>query len=238
MARITGFILLTIAFATLSLSAAPAKVTVDSIYAQVEKNYNGIRDYRTDAEVNADIQNPRVHISKSRSTIYFKRPDKVKVVAKEGFSVMPDTFPGNPITAIKREFNAKYIGSAKIDGQDVYILNLAPKSGPINGAIAKLYVEKKRSLIHGMDINAGEGRISTRFVYSRVDGKYWLPSRINVRMESISQPMVGRHRHFQGKKGNVQQSKSTNGTTTITFSNYRVNKGIPDNIFAGKTNKR
>jgi outer membrane lipoprotein-sorting protein len=151
---------------------------------------------------------------------------------------MPDTFPGNPIAVIKREFNAKYVGTTKIDGQDVYVLNLAPKSGTNIGAAIKLYIEKKRSLIHGIDILAGESKVYTRFTYCKVDGKYWLPSRINVRMEGIAQPMHGRQRHMNSQKNSNKTSKPAGGVTTVTFSDYRVNEGISDKIFADKSNKR
>ncbi len=208
-------------------SAAPKKMTVNDVFALVQKNYNSISDYQVEATVNADFNNPKMHITNSQAIIYFKRPDKVKVEAKSGFAMMPETFPGDPVTAIKSAFNATYEGTVKYNGVPAYVLKLKPKTTEHQGA-ATLFIEQKRGLILGSLMREQGFSIATKWNYGRVDGKYWLPSEIKVAM-SGSFP-VRSHPGHQTRP----EMKSGKGSATVKFTNYRVNKGIPDNIFAKK----
>lgn len=215
----------------LSSSVAQAKPTSAQVLAQVERNYAAIRDYSADVEV--AINSPQVHAAKTKATIYYKRPNKLKLVAREGFAVLPrDAFPGNPVAAIRANFDVAYGGSGKAGGEPVHVLKLVPKTSQAERTM-KLLVDKRRGLIVGTEAEFGAAKFSSRWTYVRVDGRYWLPSQIKVEMSgAMSRPV------FDPDEIKVVPPKSGKGTALVTFSNYRVNKGIPDSVFTEKKNRK
>lgn len=216
-----------LAMVTVTALSAQAKPSSTEVLAQVEKNYKTIRDYRVDVEVS--VESTQVHMPTTKATVYYKRPDKVRVVANEGFAMLPkDAFPGNPVDQIKANFDTAYAGSAKLGGAPVHVLKLVPKTSQAQGTM-RLYVEKRRSIIMGMDTETQGAKFGSRWSYVRVDGKYWLPSRIKVEMSGSMVPQA-----FDPDEGKVKPARSGKGTALITFKNYRVNKGVPDSVFVEK----
>ncbi|HOK53653.1 MAG TPA: outer membrane lipoprotein-sorting protein [Armatimonadota bacterium] len=206
--------------------AAAEKVTSATILALVEKNYKDINDYKVDAEVTID--SPQLYVKGSKMTIYFKKPNKVKIEAKEGFAVMPQVFAGNPATEIKSKFNVEYTGDSKLGGEPVYVLKLTPKSTSAPGNM-KLFVEKKRGVIVGSEAKANDMTMISRWTYVKVDKKYWLPSQIKVEMSgTLSSPA------YDPDEVKVKPAKTGKGTAVIKLKNYQVNKGLSDKIFEQK----
>jgi outer membrane lipoprotein-sorting protein len=204
-----------------------AKQTGADVLSLVEKNYKGIKDYKVDVTVS--VKSPQLNMPRSVATLYYKEPNKTKIVPKEGFMMLPkDAFPGNPVNAIKAGFNTTLVGSAKFSGSDVYVLKLVPKEQRSQSTM-KLYVEKNRGLILGADANNGDAYLKSKWSYTRVDGKYWLPSEIKMEMSgTLSDPA------FDPREMKVKAPKSGKGTGNVKFSNYKVNKGIPDKVFSNK----
>ena len=221
---LAGSLALAAAWLTAAAAAQP-KTTAADVFRLIDRNYSRIRDYRVDVELSADVHSPRMHISGSRATIYFKRPNKVKVVAREGFALMPDTFPGDPVAAIKSEFNAAYAGTAKIDGEPAHVLTLVPKTTQAQGRM-KLFVEKRRGLILGTKLQAGDFELKSRWTYARIDGKYWLPSEIKLEMQ-----VRARVPNPDPDVKDARPSAPGKGRAVVRFSNYKVNRGIPDSLF-------
>jgi outer membrane lipoprotein-sorting protein len=167
---------------------------------------------------------------KGTGTIYFKRRDKFKLEPGDGFMVLPkEAFPGNPVDAIRTNFTVSYAGSAKVDNEPVHVLKLVPKTQDAGGAV-QLYVEKRRGLILKADsANAGGADMKSRWTYVRADGKYWMPQQIRVNMSGVMSPQA-----FDPRDMKTKPPKSGKGTATVKFSNYRINKGIPDSVFVEK----
>lgn len=217
------------ALAVIAAGAVQAKPTASDILSLVEKNYCPIRDYTVDVEVSVD--SPQMKMPRSTATVYYKCPDKVRLVPREGFMLLPkNAFPGNPVSAIKKNFSASYTGMCEVAGEPTYVLKLVPRTDEAPG-VMKLLVEKKRGVIVGMDSDSSETKLKSRWSYARVDGKYWLPSQINVEMSGTMPAQASKPREVSRKP-----ARSNKGTALVKFKNYRINKGISDSIFA--TQKR
>lgn len=182
-----------------ALAAAP---TGDAIIASVKRAFSPINDYRCDVTVT--VQGPQISINNMSMTLYFKKPNRMHIDAKQGFAVAPSgNFLGNPIEELSKG-HATYLGTERNQGRECYVLKLSGQ-----GVNPKLYVDKARSVIVATEDERGSKAI---WRYGRVDGKYYLPSEIRAEMPN--------------PRGGSERVK-----TTIRFSNYRVNKGISDKIF-------
>lgn len=224
-ARIAELIVVALLF-TVSVGAVPSRPKAPDVLALVEKNYKGINDYSVD--VTASVKSPQMHVPKSEATIYYKKPDKVKIAAKEGFAVLPNTFTGNPVAEIRKNFTVTYGGAAEIGKEPVYVLNLKPKTMKAKGEM-KLFVEKRRGLILKALTEVGGMKLTSKWSYSKVDGKYWMPSRIKIDMTGMTPDSS-----IDPAEGRVKPSAAESGTAEVKFSNYRINKGIADKVFTEK----
>jgi len=215
----------------LAAAARPKPAPADVI-GLLERNYASIHDYSADIEVSVD--SPQLHMPRSAATLYFKRPDRMKIVPKEGFAVLPkDVFPGDPVRSIKQNFRLERLDSAKVGNEPVYVLSLVPKTTDVRGAM-KLFVEKRRGIIIGTDADVGGAKFKSRWTYARVEGKYWLPSEIRIEMSGAMSTPV-----FDPREVKIKPPKSGKGTTLVRFSDYKINRGIPDSVFAeGKQTSR
>ncbi|MEN6520016.1 MAG: hypothetical protein ABFD46_02550 [Armatimonadota bacterium] len=206
--------------------AAPGRPKASDVLDAVQKNYSSINDYRVDMTVS--VKSQEVHISNNKATVYYKKPDKVKVAAKEGFAVLPKTFAGNPVAEIRKNFTAVYDCADKIGKEPVHVLKLKPKTTRAGGSM-KLYVEKRRGLILKTLTEASGMKMTSSWSYKKVDGKYWLPSRIKIDMNGMESGRKPGHH-----KGREVPQAAGSGTAEVKFSNYKINKGIPDKVFVEK----
>jgi outer membrane lipoprotein-sorting protein len=223
--RVASSIVLALLVAA-AVIAAPSRPKASDVLDRIQKNYSSINDYRVDVSVS--MKSRDVHIPKSDAIIYYKKPNKVKVAAKEGFTLLPKTFTGNPVTEIKKNFTATYEGAAKVGKEPVHVLKLKPKTTQAGGTM-KLYVEKRRGLILKTLTEFSDTKMISNWSYSKVDGKYWLPSRIKIDMAGMSSGPKPDH-----PRGRTMPPAVGNGTAEVKFSNYRINKGIPDKVFIEK----
>lgn len=206
----------------LLLPAAAGAPSGDSIVAAMRKQFSAVNDYR--ADVSLTVKGPKVSINNMQMTVYYKKPNKIHVEAKQGFAMMPGgNYFGDPLGEISSA-RATYVRTEKKQGRQCYLLNVAA-----NQAVMKLWVDKQRSVVVAME--SGQG-LKTLWQHAKVDGKYYLPVQISADVQGL--PMGNGH-HARATGNEKDQIGPTKAV--VKFSNYRVNKGIDDKIFQEKKPK-
>lgn len=213
---------LCIALILVTLSGlACAQPSADKVIADVKRTFNAVNDYRVDATLS--VKGDKLSVRNMKMTIYYKKPGRMHIDAKQGFAFVPTgTFLGNSIDDMTRGAKATYLRAERRSGIDCHLIRLDPAGPGGNPISVLLWIDKARSVVIASRTE-GEAQMSTTWTYSRVDGKYHLPTRIAA---DIAPPASGPH------AGAMQKSQAV-----ITFANYRVNKGIPDSVFEEKPKK-
>jgi hypothetical protein len=209
-----------------ALVSAPlsAKTNTADVLALMEKSFGQVRDYKADAVMN--VNTPQLHVKDSRATIYYKRPDRVKVVPKDGFAVIPDeAVPGDAAKWIRDNFTPSFAGTQIIAGQPAYVLNMTAKT-PSVPATMRVWVEKSRGVIIATESKSSEMTMKSSWKYARVDGKYWLASEVRIDMSGMMAPAV-----YNPHKVRSEPPKTGSGSAVVTIKNYVANRGIPDSVF-------
>ena len=222
--------LLSFAFVLLCCAApqhAGAQTDAYELLGRVQNLFARIDDYRTDIE--ATVQMTGFSVPKMTATMYFKKPDRMHIES-EGFAMLPRDVVGfRPDVFKKEEYDAVIQGKGTVDGVSCIKLKLLARADSLRLQRATLYVDPTRDLVLRMDADPGEGASAQAdFTYTRVQKKYWLPSSIVISMDS---PM-----RFRRPNMSKAQKPTGDGKATITmrYSNYVVNKGIPDSVFEKK----
>lgn len=194
-----------------------AGVTGDQVVAAVKSKFDPIKDYKADITMN--LKGPGVSLNNMKMTLYFKKPNKIHIEAKEGMGVVPPgNYFGNPIDELTKNKKAVYVRSEKRNGADCHVVRLDPAQKQSNEPSILVWVDKAKSVI--VAIESPDHGLKSNWTYTKVDGKYYLPSQISAEMDAPS-----------------QSGKPQKATTTIKFNNYKVNKGISDKVFEQKSTK-
>ncbi len=205
-------------------SAQAAKFGSLDVLKLMDKSFAPVKNYRAEATMKIDM--PQMHIKDSSATIYFKRPNRVKVVAREGFTMIPnDAIPGDPAAWIRENFDAAYEGTGTKFGQSVYVLKLVGKTPTVPSNV-RMWVDKSRGVILGTESSGDGMTMKSRWGYTKVDGKYWLPADITIEMTGLVAGAV-----YDPHKAKYSKPTTGGGAAIVKITKYTVNKGVSDSVF-------
>jgi hypothetical protein len=191
----------------------------------IEKKYSGLKDYRVDVNVHFDIEALKAPDMQAR--LYFKAPDKMKVESKKVFFFPKEGGYFNPSLFKKKDFEVRLLERLIYDGRKAVRLKLTPTDMNTYNKGLVLTIDTDRNLIREIKISPSEGReIKAAIEYGMFDG-FELPTHIDLQLDIPSEEPSGMKEFTQFG----QRTKSITGKIQITYSNYRVNLGLSDEIF-------
>jgi hypothetical protein len=191
----------------------------------IEKKYSGLKDYRVDVNVHFDIEALKAPDMQAR--LYFKAPDKMKVESKKVFFFPKEGGYFNPSLFKKKDFEVRLLERLIYDGRKAVGLKLTPTDMNTYNKGLVLTIDTDRNLIREIKISPSEGReIKAAIEYGMFDG-FDLPTHIDLQLDIPSEEPSGMKEFTQFG----QRTKSITGKIQITYSNYRVNVGLSDEIF-------
>ena len=129
-------------FLSFSLFAQDANKTVVQVLARMNK----VRDYKVDAQIKSDI--PLIKIMPAKATIYFKQPEKFRMITK-GIAILPKKGFTDLTTLLKNKaaYNALFTGFEVIDGVKTESITLLPTDDSGEIVLAKIWVDPTLDLI-------------------------------------------------------------------------------------------
>lgn len=209
-------------------ASAQAQQDAGAILDAVKAQYEKVNDYKV--QINAVIKMKGLSAPPMDATMYFKKPDRIQVES-DGFAMLPrDAVGFHPAMFNKDEYDLVVQGSERIGNVECTKVKMLALSDTIRLQRAMIYVDTKRALIMRMDFDPGAGASATAdFSYDRINGKYYLPSRIDIEMES---PM--RWQRPGQKPKSDEKPEDRKARISMKYSGYVVNKGIPDSVFETK----
>lgn len=191
----------------------------------IEKKYSGLKDYRVDVNVHFDIEALKAPDMQAR--LYYKAPDKMKVESKKVFFFPKEGGYFNPSLFKKKDFEVRLLERLIYDGRKAVRLKLTPTDMNTYNKGLVLTIDTDRNLIREIKISPSEGReIRAAIEYGMFDG-FELPTHIDLQLDIPSEEPSGMKEFTQFG----QRTKSITGKIQITYSNYRVNLGLSDEIF-------
>jgi hypothetical protein len=193
----------------------------------IENKYSELKDYTADVNVHFDMETFKTPDMQAK--LYFKAPDKMKVESKGVFFFPREGGYFNPGLFKKDDFEIKILEPAVEGNRDIK-LKIVPKKKERMGREFILLIDRKDNLVKEIQTSQFDGRESrAKIEYGRY-GSFELPRYIRL---TLDLPSV----ELNEKKGFgplEQKSERITGTIEITYANYRVNKGLKDDIFKAK----
>ena len=237
------------AFCTILFAKDDSKF-IERVISQTDQQYKKVFDFQVEMQININV--PGFRMPKKKFKVFFKQPDKIKFNTK-GFGVLPNT---GLFTSPKDNFdNLKdliinkdkiKIGNNQIMISGTLIMDSLKAKFPNEYAklsfnpIVDVVVDTSKWLI-----NSVTSRIDTLKLfqinnyYELYENKYYLPSTSTVEyfikdmklanwLKDDIPSMIGADQQLAKGQDIVK------GMITVKYSDYLINKNLPDYIFKKK----
>ncbi|HKH59385.1 MAG TPA: hypothetical protein VKA49_01070 [Flavitalea sp.] len=207
---------------------------VDGLMKKVKAKLELVNDYKADGQLKTDV--PFMKVPESKVSIYYKKPNKFKIIKEEGISIVPkggvsinlnSLFSGNEYAMIAS-------GTSSVRGQPVVVVKLLPLKEESDVVLSTLYINEKEALIYKANTTTkNNGTYEMEMIYGKF-ATWGLPDKVlfsfNTKEYKLPKGVTFEYETEQ-KPETHSKPKSTKGTVEITYQNYAINKGIQDNVF-------
>jgi len=185
------------------------------ILNRMQQSYQAIDDYIADIQVITNI--PGFAIPPRRFTVYVKQPDKVKIESDSLVVIPKDALLlGNIEGHLAKAGRVILNGVTRHQGRTIYCLKFFPNDSNRRDRVL-LWIDGRRYTLSRTELWAGPNRLLTVYwEYTRVDDKYWMPTEVKCEISG-------------GSLGDGRP-----GTVTVSFSRYRINVGLSDELFGAQ----
>jgi outer membrane lipoprotein-sorting protein len=205
----------------------------DEILARLQHSYDALEDYRV--TVQAEINMERLRVPRMKATLYFKQPDKIHFES-ESFAMLPRDGVGfNPLV-YTMNYTGQIAGIDTVDGIRTTKVFLTQKNETTRIRQLTIWVDTQRWVVVKMESVPYQGRqIRMRMEYMKIENTWWLPIKIIVALDFLSttgDEQQSRESELHSPMGRSQLPRK--GTVTVTYSDYRVNQHLSDELFREK----
>lgn len=212
----------------------PQQKIADDLINSVITNFNRVKDYEVDVDIKVDVEFLKVPDSKAR--IYFKQPDKIKLKS-DGFALLPkEGLDFSPSFLSKKDYTALYERDVILNGIKTALVKIIPVGEQSNIILSSLWIDPLNKVIRKIESTTKTNGTFTIELFYNDDLKYPLADKMifTFNVDKISLPKSSSTDNGIRTKKKRMPDAPTKGSVIIKYSNYKVNKGLPDSIFEDK----
>jgi outer membrane lipoprotein-sorting protein len=212
----------------------------DEILNKVKENFDKVKNYIVDIDVKVDVNFLKVPDSKAK--IYFKQPDKIKFES-DNFALLPkEGLNFSPLAILKNKYTAIYEKDENLNGINTSVIKVIPLNDKSDIILTTLWIDTiKNVIIKSESTTKINGTFSMEFNYNNSIDNYPLPSSmvftLNVDDKNIPK-RINEDIESEQKPKKENKKKSTTGKVYINYYNYKVNMGVPDEVFNKKNKEK
>jgi outer membrane lipoprotein-sorting protein len=221
----------------LTISLLPQTKDPNKIINDVKNKFNAVKDYQVSLRIEVDMKFLR--IPKVSAIVYFKQPDKIKMESSD-FAVLPkEGINFSPISFLNEQFTSIYVKEDTLDQSKVDVIKIIPLSDSTNVILTTLWIDIENLVINKVETTTkNRGTFVAHLKYGDLI-EYGLPSSMNFNF-NIDNPELTKMLELESKSDQKPADKSSDkfsGSIKVVYKNYKVNQGIPDEIFNEKSDK-
>ncbi len=214
-----------------------------ALYNTIRQKVFAVQDYTAEVAMKIDVSFMR--IPQLRGTLYFKSPDKLKLVRKNGLSILPQRTVNMSLAGLLPAGATTVIdaGGDVIEGKPVRVVKVVPEGDGGDIVLTKLWIDEARKLILRSETTT---RDNGTFLMDLAFGKYAaqsLPDKMTLQLDvkeykmpkGVTMDYEGGNKPVLPAKGG--KAKRRKGKIQITYDSYAVNTGLSDALFKEKEKK-
>lgn len=207
-----------------------AQNEAEQLLENVKDEFSKVEDYQVDIHIKVDVD--FLKVPETDAKLYFKQPDKIELKS-EGFALLPkEGMDFSPTGFIKGNYTAIYEGKTDLNGSKYDVVKIIPSGDKGNIILSTLWINDEKNRIQKVESTTKtNGTFTIDLSYDK-DQNYPLPSQMifsfNVDKMNLPHTITG---ETAPEEKVEDKSTTTTGRVIISYSDYRINKGIKDEIF-------
>jgi outer membrane lipoprotein-sorting protein len=208
--------------------------TAADLLAKIKAKLDKVKDYEASGTMKMNVTFVKVPVATVK--VYYKNPDKLRIKNESGISLVPKgsiNISLNKIVDISSDCDIIDVG--KEDKTGWRIIKLLPKSETADIVLSTLYIDDKQFLIKKAKTTTKEnGTYDLEMSYGKY-AEYGLADKIifsfNTREYKLPKGVTFDYDDGSKKPSGTSKTADNKGTVEISYSNYSINKGVPDSVF-------
>ncbi len=226
----TFFVSLTFSLLHFFSFGQDASALVQKVKTKIDK----VNNYQAAGKMKTNVAFLKVPVA--NVTIFFKKPDKLKIKSEKGLSFVPKGAVNINLNSILNSGKYTVIdaGTDKVNGTVVRVVRLLPEDDNADVVLSTLYIDETNLVIKKAKTTTREnGSYELEMTYGKYI-EYGLPDKVifsfNTKDYKLPKGVT-----FDFDDGAVAKkaddAAKKKGKAEITFSSYIINKGIDDAVF-------
>ena len=208
--------------------------TAEEVISKVKARLDKVNDYEARGKMKTNVVFIKAPIATVK--VYYKKPNKLRINNESGISFIPK---GSVNINLGNIFvsNAGFdiIDMGKENKTNLRIIKLLPKEENSEVVLSTLYIDETQSLIKKAKTTTKEnGTYELEMSYGKY-GEYGLADKViftfNTKDYKLPKGITFDYDDGGKKEQNSGKMKDKKGRVEITYSNYTINKGVPDAVF-------
>ena len=207
---------------------------VDPLIEKVSQKLALVNDYVAEGVMKTDVSFIKASLGKVK--VYFKKPNLLKVKKEGGISLLPKGGVSVTINSLlnTKQYIALPAGTQEYKGKTLRVIKLVPTDEKLDWVISTLWIDPNDALVYKTFTTTKEnGSYEITMEYGEY-ANLGLPSKIIFAFNTKDYKLPnGITLEFGDEDAAAKQKalKNKKGTIEITYRNYVINKGVPNNMF-------
>ena len=228
---------LIILFSTLGFSQPK---NPETILDDVKKEFEKIEDYQVDVKIKVDVD--FLKMPEREATIFYKKPDKFHIDS-ENFALLPKSgLNSSPLGFLNYDYKAYYIREDTINGSITSVIKVIPLEISADVILSTLWIDTQRNIILKVEsTRKPQGTFFIGMEYLKTGQGFWLPSSMTFSFtidRGLFPGKLNKDKDSESGKSKKNSAERETGYVYLTYSNYKVNIGLPDELFEDKNEKK
>lgn len=226
---------LTLLFLLMNMVSAVVKAQrAEELILKIKEKLDKVNDYEATGKMKMNVVFIKAPVADIK--VYFKKPDKLKIINESGISLVPKGSINISIwNVIGNIGGSDIIDAGKDDKTGLTIIKLLPKDDNANVVLSILYIDEKQMLVKKARTTTREnGTYELEMIYGRYT-EYGLADKVifsfNTKDYKLPKGVSLDYEDGSGKQPDTNKTKENKGIIELTYSTYSINKGVADNIF-------
>lgn len=207
--------------------------TADELVRSVKSKLDRVTNYSATGKMKTNVIFLKAPIAKVQ--VYFKKPNQLRILNEKGISFIPKG-------SMNMDLSQLFIDPAGFDLLDLgpdkktgwRIIKLLPRDPASEVVLSTIYVDAAAGLIRRSSTTTREnGTFELEMSYGTF-AEYGLADKVifsfNSQEYKLPKGITFDYDDGSGKKS-VSTGKPTKGRVEIQYTNYQINRGVPESVF-------
>jgi outer membrane lipoprotein-sorting protein len=212
----------------------------ETILNNVKTEFEKVEDYQVDVQIKVDVS--FLKMPDRKAVIFYKKPDKFQIES-ENFAMLPKSgLNFSPLGFLNYNYTAFYEREDTIDGILTAVVKVIPLEASAEVILSTLWVDTNRDVIMKVESSRKpQGTFTIDIKYLKTSEGFWLPTSLVFEFTVDGTGLPKRFNEYQSSKSEATEKEKSGpetGKVFLTYSNYKVNRDLSDEIFEKKENNK